>query len=644
MNTISHKKYPLLLTVTMVLFTICKIYFMYSNTFAPSNLVSALIRTGIALTAFYFILNYILFRINFILKLVIHEIFALVLLSDILYFKYFNTLPSGTELKMLNIIPSLLDCIKELFQPEYLLLFCDILILAFFHLFWNNKDRTPLKAFRSNSIIALVLLTAVIFDSAAFGSGNSYQLYDSYGILHFHGSQIKNLFSSEETYNSSTIAIKSLEKPSQNSLTSPKNFGIAKDRNVIILQVEALQNFVINRSYNGQEITPNLNKLIKQDSIYFDSYYYNIAKGGTSDAEFTTLNSLYPASDAPSYSKYTDINLYGLPKILKDMNYSTVAFHGFTPEFWNRAKMYPTVGFDSFISIDKLKRDEIIGWGISDRSMLKQASKYLAKAKKPVCAFLVTLTCHYPYNLPNKSIALKLPQKQSTFIERYIQSANYTDAAIGEFIEALKKSGLYDNSILAIYGDHHAIGCSDPSLVKQMTELLGVRYDVAEMANVPLIINIPNSNIKETNSTVGGQMDFLPTILNMMGIDKGNINFYGQDLSNAKHGFATTQLVLTKGSFIDDNNVFLASADGIFENGTAWNRKTKAKVDLEQCRAGYEKVIKENEECSYLLSNNLLLEPQTLDADKQVADNNAISRNSFMQTFAQVITVTLKHR
>jgi phosphoglycerol transferase MdoB-like AlkP superfamily enzyme len=614
---------------------------MYFNTFLPSNWISALIRTAIALTAFYFIMNFILFKNNFILKLIFHEFFALVLLSDLLYFKYFNTLPSVAELKMLHIIPSLLDCIRELFKPQYLILFSDILVLIFFHYRCGRRAEAFHKAFRFNFVVALVLLTAIILDSAFYGSNNSYQMYDTYGLLHFHGSQIKNTLISNESYHSSTVLIKSLEKTSTNNIAPQKNFGIAKGRNVIIIQVEALQDFVINRTYNGQEITPNLNKLIKEDSIYFNSYYYNIAKGGTSDAEFSTLNSLYPASDAPSYSKYPNISLYGLPKILKDQNYSTVAFHGFTPEFWNRAEMYPTVGFDHFLSIDKLKRDEIIGWGISDKSMLKQASKYIMKVKQPICAFIVTLTCHYPYNLPAGSKKLKLPEKQSTFIERYLQSVNYTDAALGVFINELKKSSIYENSIIAIYGDHHAIGCSDPSLVNQMTELLGKRYDQSEMANVPLIINIPNSNLHETNSIVGSQLDFMPTMLNLLGIDKGNIKFYGQDLNNAKIGFATTQLVLTKGSFIDDEKVFLMSADGVFENSTAWDRLTKAPIDIEECRAGYEKVIKENEECSYLLSNDLLLE-YALETDKEIIDNDLPAPTNVMQRFAQLITLALK--
>lgn len=138
MKIIAIKKNPLFLMLSMLLFTLCKIYFMYSNTFAPRSPLSALIRTVIALTAFYFIMNYILFRNNFILTLIFHEIFAIIILSDILYFEYFNTLPSGTELKMLHIIPSLIDSIKELFQLKYLLLFLDSVILTLCHFLWNK--------------------------------------------------------------------------------------------------------------------------------------------------------------------------------------------------------------------------------------------------------------------------------------------------------------------------------------------------------------------------------------------------------------------------------------------------------------------------------------------------------------------------
>jgi phosphoglycerol transferase MdoB-like AlkP superfamily enzyme len=269
--------------------------------------------------------------------------------------------------------------------------------------------------------------------------------------------------------------------------------------------------------------------------------------------------------------------------------------------------MYPNVGFDKFIDGNKLNKSDVIGWGISDKAFFKQVSKYLSNTKQPILAFAITLSNHYPYNLPEKYKSLRLPKQQNTFIERYLQSVNYTDAAIGEFIAGLKDIGIYENSIIAIYGDHHAINNSDPRLNDQMSQLLGYKYNEEEMSKVPLIIHIPNSNINETNTTVGGQLDFLPTMLNLLGINKGNIKYYGQDLCNTKCGFASTQLIFPKGSFIDDKKVFLMSSDGIFEHGTAWNRITREPIDIELCHEGYEKVMKEIDECKYILSNDLPL-------------------------------------
>ena len=61
-------------------------------------------------------------------------------------------------------------------------------------------------------------------------------------------------------------------------------FGVAEGRNLIVIQLESFQNFVINAEYNGQEITPNLNEIIKGDTIYLDRYYQQIGSGNTSDA------------------------------------------------------------------------------------------------------------------------------------------------------------------------------------------------------------------------------------------------------------------------------------------------------------------------------------------------------------------------
>jgi len=640
MKAETFKPYPMLMIVSMVIFTLFKICFMYANTLVPHNLLFSFARTAAALIALYLLLTCILASRSFILQLLFHELLALIVLADILYFRYFNSLPLATDLQLLPVIPAIWDSIMELFRPTYLLLFADAVLLIICRLIWGKNIRFPKKSLRPLLIAATAFLLIIVLDFTCFGSKNCYQNFNSFGLLHFHGSQIAEMMKSREAYTNQTLLVKDIEDVSKSYSSPPKYFGIARDRNVIIIQVEALQGFAINRYYNGQEITPNLNRLIKEDTLYFDSYYHHIAKGGTSDAEFTTLNSMYPSSDVPSYTKYAEKKLMGLPKILQNRGYSTLAFHGFQPEFWNRASMYPTLGFDKYVNSSELKKDEVIGWGVSDKSFFKQVAGYLSRTKEPALAFAVTLSNHYPYNLPDRYKLLKLPNKQSTFIERYMQSINYTDASIGVFINELKKKGLYDNAIIAIYGDHHAISNRNPRLMEQMSKLLGYRYDEEEMANIPLIVHIPHSNVTETVSTVGGQLDFMPTMLNLLGIMEGNIKFYGQDLCNAKDGFATTQLILPKGSFISDDKVFLMSSDGIFEHGTAWNRQTKAPIDIELCRKGYEKVMKESTECSYLLTNDLLLD-HTINTLQQQAKPKSILCIA-KQRLMQIIHIALR--
>ena len=126
-------------------------------------------------------------------------------------------------------------------------------------------------------------------------------------------------------------------------------FGIAEGRNLIVLQMEALQNFVINRDYYGHEITPVLNNLIKdKGTIYFDNYYMQIAAGNTSDAEFATNNSLYGSVNSYTYEIYKNNTFRGLPVLLKERGYSTIAMHGYDGSFGAERYVSPR-SFDTFI-------------------------------------------------------------------------------------------------------------------------------------------------------------------------------------------------------------------------------------------------------------------------------------------------------
>ncbi|MFA5524121.1 MAG: sulfatase-like hydrolase/transferase [Tissierellales bacterium] len=535
---------------------------------------------------------------------------SLVMFADAAYFKYFNQLTSVVVLKQFSQLTTVGESIAYILEPINFLLVADILPLIFYYVFIHKNRfsnvKNPLDKKQSIGFTVVALAIVILSVASVNTFGDNINLYKQ-EFFTYHIADIYNtFFSTYEAEDIDQLLKESIEKISNKE----KNlFGLAKGKNVITIQVEGLQNFVINRDYNGEEITPNLNKLIKENSIYFDRYYQQLGRGNTSDAEFVSHNSLYPAMDGQSYLMYYDNTYYGLPWILKDKGYSTAAFHGYKAAFWSRDKAYPYQGFDKFYSGDAHYKinEPVIGLGINDSEFYTQSIDFIKSMQEPYYAFLVTLSSHHPFDMPQiyKNIIIE-EKHEGTLFGNYIQSINYADAALGEFIEHLKEEGLYENTIINIYGDHFGLSSIDEENIKNMTEYLGYEYDFDEMLKVPLIVHLPDSGISQKISITGGQMDFLPTVLNLLGIENKKGIMLGQDLINAVEGFVAQQTYMLKGSYIKDDFVFSMSRDGIFKNSRAWNINTRQPVELESCREDYERAIKEINESNNILRNDLL--------------------------------------
>jgi phosphoglycerol transferase MdoB-like AlkP superfamily enzyme len=387
----------------------------------------------------------------------------------------------------------------------------------------------------------------------------------------------------------------------------PKYNQIGKGKNLVVIQMEAIQDFVINSRYNGQEITPNINRLIEKDTIYYDQYFSNIGKGNTADAEFSSLNSLYPLIDGEIYRLYEDNTFYGLPWLMREQGYRAFAVHGFEGDFWNREAAYPYQGFEDYISMEDLDQDEIIGMGISDKSMFRQLVKLLKDQVTPFFSFVITLTNHHPYILDEEFHSIELLDEDAdTRFGDYLQTVRYTDEAIGQFIDALKAAGLYDNTVIALYGDHHGLNCGMEDIKESVSRFIGREYDYDEMLNVPLLIHIPNSDVCETIHTTGGQIDFLPTIANIMGLTPDNNLMLGQDLTNASEGFVAFTTYLFEGSFANNEVIFQISREEIFEESRAWRIGTNEEVDIMQYKEEYEKALLLKKTSKEILDQNLM--------------------------------------
>ncbi|HVI39217.1 MAG TPA: sulfatase-like hydrolase/transferase, partial [Anaerovoracaceae bacterium] len=252
---------------------------------------------------------------------------------------------------------------------------------------------------------------------------------------------------------------------------------------------------------------------------------------------------------------------------------------------------------------------EWMGWGLTDTEFFKQTMPYLKKMTQPFYSFIITLSNHHPYLMLGKYQFIKLlPKDKGTIFGNYLNSAAYTDYALGQLIQELKDEGIYDNSIIAFYGDHTGLVKTDEEINQSVSRFLGKEYDFDTMMNIPLIITVPGADreINQTVSISGGQLDFLPTIAYLMGFDSLDTVYLGHNLLTIDSGFVAEQTYMKKGSFFQDDIVYEMSRDGVFENGRAWNQKTGKAVPVEDCYEGYLKSMGIVNTSEYILKNDVL--------------------------------------
>lgn len=184
-----------------------------------------------------------------------------------------------------------------------------------------------------------------------------------------------------------------------------------------------------------------------------------------------------------------------------------------------------------------LKTDEnSFQYGLNDKYMFSDSIKYLEQMQQPFYVKYLTVSNHYPYTSlsgDKNEQGFPLADTKDETVNGYFATANYLDSAIKDFFDYLKETGLYDNSIIVMYGDHYGISDMRSS---NLAELLGKNpetwsnYDKAMLQRVPYMIHIPGYTGGGISNTFGGEVDALPTLLHILGVDTSSYIQMGQDL------------------------------------------------------------------------------------------------------------------
>src|SRR5699024_1288466 len=127
----------------------------------------------------------------------------------------------------------------------------------------------------------------------------------------------------------------------------------------------------------------------------------------------------------------------------------------------------------------------------------------------------LTLTHHHPYLIDEEDATIDPAETGDGSVDRYFQTARYLDESLEQFFDDLKEAGLYDDSIIMIYGDHYGISDNHN---RAMSEIIGEEITPlknAELQRVPFMIKIPGVKGKGSVEEYAGQIDVMPTMLHL---------------------------------------------------------------------------------------------------------------------------------
>lgn len=522
-------------------------------------------------------------KASYITMMILFTVMSLLLFSNVIYYREFTDfITINTMLGAGKVASGLGESALRLFRPYDILYLLDVIVIGI--LLLTKKIKMDERPVRARVAISVSLLSVVFFLFNLFMAEtarpqlltrqfsrdyivkflglNAFTVYD--GITTYQTNQVSAEASSNDLVEVENYVKEHYAKPNEDT------FGIAKGKNVIYIHLESFQQFLIDYKLKdatgvNHEVTPFINSLYHNNSTFsFDNFFHQVGQGKTSDAETLLENSLFGSAQGSLFTQLGGKNTFeAAPNILdQKAGYTSAVFHGNAGNFWNRNETYKKLGYDYFFdsSYYDVTEENSFQYGLHDKPFFNQSVKYLERLQQPFYSKFIAVSNHYPYsNFTNNEAGFPLATTSDETINGYFATANYLDKAVEEFFNYLKSSGLYENSVIVLYGDHYGVSTSRN---KNLAELLGSSkslwddFDDSALQRVPYMIHIPGQTKGGINHTYGGQVDALPTLLHLLGIDTKNYIQLGQDLFSKEN----EQLVAFRnGNYVSPKYTMLGS-------------------------------------------------------------------------------------
>lgn len=335
----------------------------------------------------------------------------------------------------------------------------------------------------------------------------------------------------------------------------PADSVTEKRSNLLIVFAESLESWVLEKKVDGKEITPCLNRLLKEKSTLYAPNVLTQVKGGRSiDAQLMICSGLLPLMSGTYSSLYYDNTFYTLQKAMRGLKHSRSYLLTIDKvSTWNQGAVARSFGTDTIISYHDFKMTEAFGTHkrIGDASFFQQCREKIERGEvwKPgesVYMQFVTYSGHAPFKLPDHLRTITFPASIPEKAADYMTTAHYTDKAIGDFVAYLKTLPQYKETIVVIVGDHEGLASYRQELVGN----LACRGLVSDKQLTPFIVL--NSPVGMRYDKFMGQIDIYPTLLNLMQLDAYRWHGLGQSiLDPRKQGVAVGSVMNVEGTGSD---------------------------------------------------------------------------------------------
>ena len=483
-------------------------------------------------------------RARIITSIVVDFIISLILFGDNVYYNYSNSVLSVAQITNLQYGGEIMNTLPMILKIYQILYFLDVIVLL--TLLITKKIKIYRKGKKTKKqligkcivgVTGVVIFCIIGVDYVEKGKDKSYnkdlQIRES-TIFGYHIYDIENMitmkqqtrYKEKEEMMADYEELKEEYNEEYGLEKSPALKGILEGKNVIILQLESVQEYVINKELNGQEITPNLNKFINENIEFSNMNMQSYST--TADSEFSTISSLYPMENGMSFAKYYTNTYNTIFDNFNNAGYDTSYMHGNYAYFWNRGNVYSRMNLDHLELKDQFAdTSENINDYLSDELLYRQAVEKLSQYDKPFFSYIVAASSHTPFTLEGlqdrSKINIDVGKYKYSFLGNYLEAVNYADYAFGVFIDELKKAGLYDDTAILVFGDHNGLSMYDEQMLDFLAQTdsdltdVDIKLSYTKVACGMKIPGVKNVTIEKPVT----KLDIKPTFSYLCNIEDG---------------------------------------------------------------------------------------------------------------------------